>query len=138
MRSNSKTVGDIAELKAALYYTENDYVVSKPLGDNAPYDLIVDDGITLKKVQVKSRAVRDNKIAVEMWTLPGSGKNTTRVDYTPNSFDEVFVYVPELKRAAIFNWDLIKDRSTVNLRLEKPKNNQKKNITMFEDYEIIL
>jgi len=37
----------------AAYFTTQDLVVSQPLYDNAPYDLIVDDRVRLQRVQCK-------------------------------------------------------------------------------------
>lgn len=39
---------------AIAWFVENHYVVSVPLNDNQPYDIIVDDGNGLKRVQVKT------------------------------------------------------------------------------------
>ena len=36
--------GAVSELIAATYFTDNEYVVSKPLTDFHAYDLIIDDG----------------------------------------------------------------------------------------------
>jgi len=141
MRSNSKTIGDIAELKAAAYYTENGYYVSKPLGENTPYDLIIDDGQTLSKVQVKSRKLKPHGVISINGYYKTSGGNITPFNKT--HFDELFIYNPDMKRACILNWeDLTKLQSTckntIILRLLPTKNNQIKDVNFFKDYEIEL
>jgi hypothetical protein len=45
--------GDIAVAKAIYTFTLLGYDVAQPLSESAPYDLIVDDGTTLFKVQVR-------------------------------------------------------------------------------------
>lgn len=50
----SKDLGQIAELRFQLRATLNGLTVSKPFGDSASYDYIVDNGKRLYKVQVKS------------------------------------------------------------------------------------
>jgi hypothetical protein len=51
---NSKSVGDETEAKALSTLVARDYSVSVPFGDNDKYDLVVDDGTDLYKVQCKT------------------------------------------------------------------------------------
>jgi hypothetical protein len=129
MRDNSKTIGDLAELKVAAMFAEKGCFVSKPLTDNAPYDLIIDDG-QLKKVQVKARCERDDKVLVEL--------RTTMVNYVRNyekdDFDLLAVYNTNNGKIAIFNWDQIGERKSLTLRTSAPKNNQVDKVLMFDDY----
>lgn len=53
-----KQQGDTAELKFMLLNQELGYTVSKPFGDNAKYDLIVDTCMELQRIQVKSTKER--------------------------------------------------------------------------------
>ena len=129
MRDNSKTIGDLAELKVAAMFAEKGCFVSKPLTDNAPYDLIIDDG-QLKKVQVKARCERDDKVLVEL--------RTTMVNYVRNyekdDFDLLAVYNTNSGKIAVFNWDQIGDRKSLTLRTTAPKNNQVDKVLMFDDF----
>mgnify|MGYP003435673494 len=104
MRDNSKTKGDIAELKVAALFAEKGYFVSRPLTDNAPYDLIVDNGKTLKKVQVKARIKRRGRLSVELFT---SMTNYSR-RYEDNDFDLLAVYSIDCGRIAVIEWEEIK------------------------------
>lgn len=45
--------GEIAEMQAALFFMEQGLLVSKPVGGCAPYDLVIDDGTRLYRVEVK-------------------------------------------------------------------------------------
>lgn len=51
---NSKAVGDETESKALSTLIECGYSVSIPFGDNDGYDLVVDDGDTLYRIQCKT------------------------------------------------------------------------------------
>lgn len=51
---NTKQQGTIGLGQAIAYFTSKCYVVSLPLNDSQAYDLIVDDGESLNKVQVKT------------------------------------------------------------------------------------
>ena len=52
--NNFKQQGNIGMAYAIAYYTKLGYVVSIPLTDSQDYDLIIDTGIKLLKVQVKT------------------------------------------------------------------------------------
>ncbi|NIB98475.1 group I intron-associated PD-(D/E)XK endonuclease [Halobacterium sp. R2-5] len=52
--ANSKQVGDETEARILSELVAAGYSVSVPFGDNDKYDLIVDDGETLHRVQCKT------------------------------------------------------------------------------------
>jgi PD-(D/E)XK endonuclease len=52
----SKDQGQISELRFQLAATVRGFTVSKPHGDNSPYDFILDNGSRLYRIQVKSTA----------------------------------------------------------------------------------
>ena len=51
---NSKDVGDRTEAEALTKLIESGYSVAVPFGDNDKYDLVVDDGDSLYRVQCKT------------------------------------------------------------------------------------
>ncbi len=51
--------GDIATARAVATFTAMGYDVSIPLTESAAYDLVVDDGTRLARVQCKFSSVRD-------------------------------------------------------------------------------
>ncbi|WP_426513126.1 group I intron-associated PD-(D/E)XK endonuclease [Dactylosporangium sp. McL0621] len=51
---NRKQQGDLGVAMAIAYYTRTGYAVSVPLTDNTRYDLIIDGGERLLRVQVKT------------------------------------------------------------------------------------
>lgn len=50
----TKDIGDITELQCILAFRERGIAVSIPFGDSAPYDLVVELGGELKKIQCKT------------------------------------------------------------------------------------
>lgn len=91
---NSKKQGDLGVAIAIAYYTKKGYAVSIPLGDNTRYDLIIDDGTRLLKVQVKTTGhVRHNYYIVSFCTQGGnqSWNGVVKV-ITEDEVDLVFVY----------------------------------------------
>ena len=133
IRDNSKAIGDLAELMVATKYVELGCFVSRPLTDNAPYDLIIDDGTFLKKVQVKARSPKDGKINVELFT---SMVNYNR-SYENGDFDLLAIYNIDTKQIAVISWEeASRNGTTVVFRITPPLNNQTKNVRLFENYVI--
>jgi len=54
--------------------------------------------------------------------------------YTKEDWDLLVVYNIDDGSLAVLDWDDIGDKIVVNLRTQRPKNNQKKGVMMFEDY----
>jgi hypothetical protein len=63
-KRNTKAIGDLSELEVAIALARAGYIVSKPLGDSHRYDLIIDDGETLSRVQVKTGRLASGSIRV--------------------------------------------------------------------------
>jgi PD-(D/E)XK endonuclease len=57
---NTTHLGDIAELVAAAELARRGYIVSRPLTNGAPYDLLVDVCGVIKRVQVKKTGLTVN------------------------------------------------------------------------------
>ncbi len=75
-----------AGLGAAIaFFTARGNTVSVPLTDSQEYDLIVDEGGSLAKVQVKI-TTRQRKGAFEVW-LRGNGGGCRSNNYTMKPFD---------------------------------------------------
>lgn len=139
MKDNTKTVGDVAEIVAAAELIKSGYVVSRPLSDNAPYDLIYDTGKQLRRAQVKGRTSIDGKITVELYCNARSYKGK----YDQEDFDDIIIVdlntyavaVVDVRAEQLFETDA--RYKSFALRTEKPLNNQTKGVRMFDDYRII-
>ena len=58
--NNNKAAGIVYEVEFQLECLRRGFPVSVPIGDNAPYDLVVDGSEGLKKVQVSETKVFHN------------------------------------------------------------------------------
>ncbi len=63
-KRNTKAIGDLSELEVAIALARAGYIVSKPLGDSHRYDLVIDDGEILARVQVKTGRLTSGSIRV--------------------------------------------------------------------------
>jgi hypothetical protein len=88
-----KHQGDSAELKFMLLNHELGYIVSKPFGDNAKYDLIVDTKEHIERVQVKSTRRRDNSGGMDCYSCLVCSGSRSKNKYSSNDIDYVAIYV---------------------------------------------
>lgn len=89
----SKSQGELVELKFYVKAYEQDFIVSKPFGDNAKYDFIVDSGHRINRVQVKSVGSKDMSSRADRYRVAAThGKNSKNV-YTEKQIDYLAAYV---------------------------------------------
>jgi hypothetical protein len=134
MYNNTKTKGDISEAVVAAELLKLGFSISKPFGDNQPYDLIVDTKSKLLKVQIKTASIRNNCVMFKV-----SGSINPRLDKRKNFnysglADLIIAYCPEIDKCYVLSDFNLK--AQVMLRLTQTKNRQEKNIRWAADYEL--
>src|SRR3982074_2145677 len=77
-KRDTKSVGDISELRVACALAESGYSVSKPLGENQRYDLIADDGERLQRVQVKTGRIRNGVVVFHCCSTHGHRRSALK------------------------------------------------------------
>ena len=92
-----KHQGDSAELRFMLLNHELGYIISHPFGDNAKYDLIVDTGITLERVQVKSTSRKDTSSGMDCYNCLVCSGRDSKQQYTEKDIDYIAIYVIPVK-----------------------------------------
>jgi PD-(D/E)XK endonuclease len=134
-KRDTKTKGDVSELRVAVAFTEAGYAVSKPLGENQRYDLIVDDGERLQRVQVKTGRIRNGVVMFNCCSTHGHRRTILQTRPYTGQIELLAVYCPENRKVyAIPEADLT--RSTICLRLVAPRNNMVKTIRWASRYEL--
>ncbi len=88
-----KNQGDEAELKFMLLNYKLGYTISKPFGDNSKYDLIVDTGIELQRIQIKSTKRKENSSGMNCYNCIVCHGKDNKKKYSKNDIDYVVVYV---------------------------------------------
>ena len=138
MEKNTQEKAAIAELKVALRACEKGFVVSQPMTEGQTYDFIFDDGVRLYKAQVKytgkpcSRS--KESFPVYLSRIHTNGKGHTRKKYKKGDFDLLLAYLPTEDKIVCFEAKDVIGKTVVIIRTKHPKNNQKKNIKLMEDY----
>lgn len=91
---HTKDKGDLAEAAVIKRLKESHQTVSIPFGDNAPYDLIRDDG-ELHRVQVKYGTRKNGCVVAELRRTQRSNGETVHNGYDSTEIDEFAIYCPE-------------------------------------------
>jgi PKD repeat protein len=114
---NSKMKGNAGLGIAIAHYTSNGHVVSIPLNDSQNYDLVVDNGMSLKKVQVKTTTfVKNGNYTVTLSSCNLYGK--TAFDKT--KVDEVFVLTEKGQKYIILASEItVKNALSLGKKCEK-------------------
>ncbi len=79
--------GDIAVSQAVARFTKMGYDVALPLTESAPYDLIVDIGRSLKRVQVRYSSTRN----VELRRIHSNSKGYVVKKTKTNAYDWLYI-----------------------------------------------
>jgi hypothetical protein len=133
---NSKHKGEISEAVVISEFLKLGIPVSKPFGDNQPYDLIIDVEGILKKIQVKTGRLRDgvvvyNTIATTNTYIKKYVKNSNR-SYK-GKIDFIAIYCPINNRCYLVSIDECV-KTAGSLRVDKTINSQIKNIKWAHNY----
>ncbi len=92
--TTSTAQGDIGEARAIYEFVKRGWIVSKPINDKAKYDLIVDDGESIKRVQVKTSKRRDpnttNGYTINLQTKYSNANTSKRSDREEGDYDVLF------------------------------------------------
>ena len=111
----NKQIGNTSLGIAIAYFSSHGYVVSLPLNDTQDYDLVVDDGSSLLKIQVKGTSYRTkyNIFQVALKSMGGS-KGRFYKTVKDTKIDYLFVVTADKDLYLIPN-SLIKNKYTLNL-----------------------
>ena len=117
---NTKTKGDIGQLKVAGDLLMRGYTVSFPYGDNARYDLVLDRGTGLERVQVKYVTSNGQTIIVQCKSVVSVANKLYEVrKYTESQVDWIACYDATSNCCYYIPGTKIGEgRTQINLRLE--------------------
>ena len=133
--SDTKLIGNIAELEVLNYVTKLGYQVSLPFGDRARYDQVWDVEGKLLKVKIKSAKLHPSGdyITVSCKSSNRMGGKCVNKRYTEDEIDFLATFYNN--RCYLIPVNQLPGR-TKNLRFNPPVNGQLENINWAEDYEV--
>ena len=137
MREHPKHIGDRTTLAVMLALIDAGLDVSVPFGENCRYDLVIDRGDRLSRVQCKTGRLRDGTVRFATASTYGHlpSPRETRRDYR-GQIDEFAVYCPCTAGVYLIPIEDAPTRSGAYLRVEPAQNGQHKRIRYAKDYEI--
>jgi hypothetical protein len=126
-------LGELAVAKVVIRAIEKGFEVSRPLIE-CRYDLVLDDGERLYRVQVKYAggepwAGRSGVIGVGLRKWRNGGRSVIH-HYRASEMDLLLVYIRKLDCILCFGPDVFDGRRELQIRFEPAKNNQKKGCLM--------
>ena len=129
--------GNIAEAAVALSAAKLGFDVYRPITEGGRYDLIIDAGDRLLRVQCKWAARNGDVIVLRSYSARRSvgGKLINR-HYTRDEVDMFAAYSPDLDQCFLIPPELWERRRQVYLRLSPTLNNQSRGVHWAKDFEL--
>jgi hypothetical protein len=132
-----KAVGERSQLTIMIALDRVGYPVHVPLGENTRYDVVIDEGSRLARVQCKTGRLRGGAIRFKACSSYAHHPNpkVLKRDYV-DEIDYFAVYCPETDGVYLIPIDDVQPRWECALRVAPSRNRQYKRIRLAADYEI--
>jgi hypothetical protein len=132
-----KDIGDRSTLVAMVGLKAAGYSLLIPFGENTRYDLVVDGGDSMWRVQCKTGRLRNGGITFAVTSCYGHLRNPTTARRTYHGEVDYFaVYCPETAGVYLVPIGDLPTSTSARLRVEPPRNRQRKRIRYARDYQI--
>jgi PD-(D/E)XK endonuclease len=132
--SESTMKGAIAETAITAEAARLGLVVLRPVVEGRRYDLVIDTGPQLLRVQCKWAPRKGQVIAVHIGTCRHTPRGYVRSTYTADEIDGIGVYCQDLNRCYYVPINDVAGRQVIHLRLAPAANNQEVAIKYATDY----
>jgi hypothetical protein len=130
---HTKHKGDLGVLKAQVDLFEQGFTILAPLTEHAPFDLVAYKNGEFRRVQVKYRQLdRFGKMDIKFSTCWTDRQGTHTVPVDKTEVDLYCIYCPDTDECYYLN--PMDFGLNVTLRVETPKNGQRKHIKFASDY----
>ncbi|HXN38239.1 MAG TPA: group I intron-associated PD-(D/E)XK endonuclease [Solirubrobacteraceae bacterium] len=123
-----------AEIAAALIRLK--HVVLRPVCEGGRYDLAIDTGAGILRVQCKWASRRGNVLTARCITSRHTPRGYLRSTYSAEEIDAIAVYAPDTDRCYLIPVEETEGHVTLSLRLTPTRNNQAERVRWAHDYEL--
>lgn len=125
--------GISTELKSILFFTEKGYMVSIPYGNVGRYDLLVDTGKKILKIQCKTSHKNENgSYTVNTANTAMKSKGNVTKHYTKEQIDFIMTFIED--QAVFIPAELIETSQSKVFRTKLPKYGAKSNCNLIQDF----
>jgi hypothetical protein len=120
-----------------LALSEAGYELLVPFGENTRYDLVIDDGVRLARVQCKTGRLRRGSVVFNSCSSYAHHPNPRMVkrDYQ-GQIDFFGVFCPETRKSYLVPIADVTTKYSAMLRVDPPRNNQRIGVRLAADFEI--
>jgi hypothetical protein len=125
--------GQEAVLRVQLRAAQLGMIVSMPTTEER-YDLLLDDGKRIYRVQVKYTSRQVANGSVELDLRKETRSNGKKRAYSAKEIDLVLVYVPQIDGILWLESKVFADCRSLTFRFEESRNRQKKKVRMTKDF----
>lgn len=132
--SNHK--GNVAELAIATEAARLGLPVLKPITEHGRYDLVLDLGPRLVRVQCKWASHQSGGVLIRAAGSRMGRNGCVRSTYQPHEIDALAAYCEALDSCYLLPTEMVAGRRTIQLRVQPARNNQEASINFAADYEL--
>ncbi|HVY01766.1 MAG TPA: group I intron-associated PD-(D/E)XK endonuclease [Candidatus Nanoarchaeia archaeon] len=129
--TNKKQLGKEGELRFAAEFIRQGWNIFLPYGEDSEIDLLLQKGAEYKRVQIKSTRSKEGIIHGRI----KSSNNWQIKKYSKEIIDWFGIYDAITKEGYLVPIEKVEGKTEIYLRINKPKNNQKKDIRMASEYK---
>lgn len=132
-----KDIGDRTTLAVMLALRDFGYAISVPFGENTRYDLVIDDGVMLQRVQCKTGRLREGAIlfnTASSYAHHSSARDSRRP--YDGQIDHFGVYCPSTSGVYLIPIGEVTCRTAARLRVAPSRNGQRKRVREASAYQI--
>jgi PD-(D/E)XK endonuclease len=134
LSSSQKGAAAEAEIAAALIRLG--LVVLRPLCEGRRYDLVIDTGSKLLRIQCKWAARRGDVLTTRCITSRHTPSGYVKTLYTAEEIDAIATYAPDTDRCYLIPVEKVEGHPAISLRMAPTRNNQAKGVRWAHDYEL--
>jgi hypothetical protein len=127
--------GAIAEAEVTAAAIRLDLLVLRPLSEGGRYDLGIDIGHRILRVQCKWTRLRSGIFTARCITSRHTPQGYVRTTYSGDEVDAIAVYVSDVDECYLIPITEAAGRSSLSLRLEPTGNNQAMHVRWARHYE---
>jgi PD-(D/E)XK endonuclease len=132
-----KTVGDRSTLAIMLTLQNAGFIVLTPFGENSRYDLAIDDGVSLVRVQCKTGRLRGGAVVFNVCSNYGHHLRPGRSHRSyVGQVDFFAVYCRGTAGVYLVPIDDLPVRATAALRVRPPRNGQNVGVRWAKTYVV--
>jgi hypothetical protein len=132
-----KTIGDRTTLAIIAGLNAAGFLVTIPFGENTRYDLVIDDGTRLLRVQCKTGRLRKGAVAFNTCSSYAHHQNPQVIKRTYEGEIDLFgVYCPETEDVYLIPIEDVPAKRQGRLRVGPPLNNQRRRIRDASTYRV--